>query len=286
MNFMGLLIFPFKEGGAEFPVIHGLEKPKLLHTGTCTSTSTRHVALRVCLHGGGKNKTRLHTILQPQGVGEMFLEVVVALVIREFEHRRRKRLRKIDSRTRMYLSMKASRVVLRSVRWREELLTLYVIRNSLKYGRSITLNIPKCVQFTLLVCPLRFLVISAIRRLGKVSKHTGFALELFAMNTIPAKRVIPPWDVYMENCHPAERIIPPGRPGNPSAEIFFEITFWRSLDTRLNQVNKPSDDLLTILHSPPPTGWSAIGWGQGKEHFCYLREKNKMGSYLLILFFL
>ena len=70
------------------------------------------------------------------------------------------------------------------------------------------------------------------------------------------------------------------------AEIFFGITFWRSLDTRLNWVTKPSDDLFTILYSPPPTGWSAIGWGQGREHFCYLREKKQMGSYLLTLFFL
>ena len=46
MNFMGLLIFPFKWRGAEFPVIHGLEKPKLLHTGTCKLTSTPHVTLK------------------------------------------------------------------------------------------------------------------------------------------------------------------------------------------------------------------------------------------------
>ena len=56
-----------------------------------------------------------------------FLEVVVVLAIREFEHRRprltsRERLN-INSWTHMYLSMKASRVVLRGVRLREELLT-------------------------------------------------------------------------------------------------------------------------------------------------------------------
>ena len=49
-----------------------------------------------------------------------FLEVVVALAIREFEHRRSKltswERRKINSRTRMYLFMKASRVVLRGVK--------------------------------------------------------------------------------------------------------------------------------------------------------------------------
>ena len=30
----------FQMRGAEFPVIHGLEKPKLLHIGTCMSTGT------------------------------------------------------------------------------------------------------------------------------------------------------------------------------------------------------------------------------------------------------
>ena len=36
----------FQMRRAEFPVIRGLEKPKSLHTGTCTSTSTRHVTLK------------------------------------------------------------------------------------------------------------------------------------------------------------------------------------------------------------------------------------------------
>ena len=53
-----------------------------------------------------------------------FFEVVIALAIREFEHRRPKltsrERRKINSRTRMYLFMKASRVVLRAVRLRKE----------------------------------------------------------------------------------------------------------------------------------------------------------------------
>ena len=56
-----------------------------------------------------------------------FPEVVATLAIREFEHGRlkltsRERL-KINSWTRMYLFMKASRVVLRGVRLREEPLT-------------------------------------------------------------------------------------------------------------------------------------------------------------------
>ena len=79
------------------------------------------------IKGWSKNKTRLHTILQPQGAGVRFLEVVVALAIKEFEQRRPKltsrERRKINSRTCMYLFMKASRVVLRGVRLRENPLT-------------------------------------------------------------------------------------------------------------------------------------------------------------------
>ena len=56
-----------------------------------------------------------------------FLGVVVALAIKEFEQRRPKltsrERRKINSRTHMYLFMKASRVVLRGVWFREEPLT-------------------------------------------------------------------------------------------------------------------------------------------------------------------
>ena len=70
----------------------------------------------------------------------------------------------------MYLFLKASRVVLRSVRLHDEPLTntLYGIVWETKYGRFTTLNIPKCEHFTLLVCPLRFRVISVMRRLGNV----------------------------------------------------------------------------------------------------------------------
>ena len=89
--------------------------------------------------------------------------------------------------------------------------TLYGIVWETKYGRFTTLNIPKCEHFTLLVCPLQFLVVSAMRRLRNVQsfKHTCFAFELFAMNATPARRVTPPWDVYMPNCHP-------GWPGYPT----------------------------------------------------------------------
>ena len=52
---------------------------------------------------GRKIKRGLHTILQPRGAGVRFLEVVVALVIKEFEQRRPKltsrERRKINSRT-------------------------------------------------------------------------------------------------------------------------------------------------------------------------------------------
>ena len=52
-----------------------------------------NVLFRACLQGGvgaqvtrravAENKTRLHTILQPRGTGVRFLEVVVALAIKE-----------------------------------------------------------------------------------------------------------------------------------------------------------------------------------------------------------
>ena len=65
-----------------------------------------------------------NAILQPRRAEVRFLEVAVALAIREFEQRRPKltsrERRKINSRTCMYLFMKASRVVLRGVRLREE----------------------------------------------------------------------------------------------------------------------------------------------------------------------
>ena len=56
-----------------------------------------------------------------------FLELVVALATKEFEQGRPKltsrKRRKINSRTHMYLFMKASRVVLRGVWFREKPLT-------------------------------------------------------------------------------------------------------------------------------------------------------------------
>ena len=52
--------------------------------------------------------------------------------------------------------------------------TLYGIVWETKYGRFTTLNIPKCEHFTLLVCPLRFLVISAAIRLGNVQSFNTY----------------------------------------------------------------------------------------------------------------
>ena len=56
-----------------------------------------------------------------------FLGVVIAFAIREFQHRRPKptsrERRKINSRTGMYLFMKASRVMFHCVGLREEPLT-------------------------------------------------------------------------------------------------------------------------------------------------------------------
>ena len=45
-EFYGATDISFQMRVARFPVILGLEKPKMLHTGTCASTSTRHVTLK------------------------------------------------------------------------------------------------------------------------------------------------------------------------------------------------------------------------------------------------
>ena len=70
-----------------------------------------------------KNKTRLHAILQPQGAGVEFLEVVVALAIKEFAQRRPKltsrKKRKINSRTHMNILESVTRCVMRCLVLRE-----------------------------------------------------------------------------------------------------------------------------------------------------------------------
>ena len=163
-----------------------------------------------------------------------FLEVVVALAIREFQHRRPKltsrERRKINSRTHLYLFLGKHHAFCYAVvgyarnRW---LNTLYGIVWETKYGRFTTLNIPKCEHFTLLVCPLRFLVISTLRRLRNVQNFKIYVLafELFAMNATPARRVTPPWDVYMANCHPGWQGYPtwqtrqPALAGHPTYHV-------------------------------------------------------------------
>ena len=58
--------------------------------------------------------------------------------------------------------------------------TLYGIVWETKYGRFTTLNILKCEHFTLLVCPLRFLVISAMRRPGYVRRFKTCMFHFWA----------------------------------------------------------------------------------------------------------
>ena len=66
----------FQMREAEFPVIHGLEEPKLLHTGTCTSSIScaRHVTLKsplllqlsyceLCNNDNKKSNYRLMNVL-------------------------------------------------------------------------------------------------------------------------------------------------------------------------------------------------------------------------------
>ena len=148
-----------------------------------------------------------------------FLEVVVALAVKEFEHRRpkltsRERL-KINSRTHLYLFLKASRVLLRGGgyarnRW---LNTLYGIVWETKYGRFTTLNIPKCEHFPLLMCPLRFLVISAMRRLGYVQSSKTY---MFLPWTRPQLGGLHHLETFTwQIVTPADRVILPGRPGYP-----------------------------------------------------------------------
>ena len=58
-----------------------------------------------------------YAILQPQGTGVRFLEVVVALAIKEFEQRRTKltsrKRRKINSRTHVFIHESVTRCVMR-----------------------------------------------------------------------------------------------------------------------------------------------------------------------------
>ena len=128
----------------------------------------------------------LHTILQPWGAGVRFLEVVVALAIKEFEQRHPELTSwerwKINSLTHIYLFMKVSHIVLPVLgyarkRW---LNMLYWIVWETKYGHFTMLNIPKCEHLTVLVCPLWFLVISAMRQLGNVQSFKTYMFLLLS----------------------------------------------------------------------------------------------------------
>ena len=50
----------------------------------------------------------------------------------------------------------------------------------------------------------------------KVLKHTCLAFELYAINATPARRVTPPWEVYMANCHPGLQGYPIWQTGQPA----------------------------------------------------------------------
>ena len=73
-EFYGAIDISYQIRGAEFPVIRGMEKPKLLHSGTCTSTSRRHVTLKsplllqfpyckLCDNDNRRSKYRLMNVL-------------------------------------------------------------------------------------------------------------------------------------------------------------------------------------------------------------------------------
>ena len=130
----------------------------------------------------GRKKKRLHTILQPRGADVRFLEVVFAFEIKEFEKRRPKltsRERwKINSRVHIYLFMCYAVLGYARTRW---LNTLYGIVWDTKYGRSTPLTIPKYEHFTLLVCPLRCLVISAMRELRNVRSFKTCMFRFWAL---------------------------------------------------------------------------------------------------------
>ena len=95
--------------------------------------------------------------------------------------------------------------------------TLYGIVWENKYGRFTTLNIPKCEHFTLLVCPLRFLVISAMRRLRNVQSFQSH-VSLFELFSTHFETFT--WQLVT----PADRVTLPSRPGNPSRRVTPPIT--------------------------------------------------------------
>ena len=186
--------------GPSFCHLDSLSKKEKNNTFVVLWAMIINILFRACLHGGGgpqvgevtrpavvENKTRLQAILQPRGAGVRFLEVVVALAIKELSRgvpsshlEKDERLIGIYSWKRQALCY----VVLgyASNRW---LNTLHGIVWETKYGRFTTLHFPKCEHFTLLVCLVRFLVISAMRRLGNVQ---SFKTYMFRFRTFCHER--------------------------------------------------------------------------------------------------
>ena len=84
--------------------------------------------------------------------------------------------------------------------------TLYGIVWETKYGRFITY----------VRCGFWWFLPWDGQEMYKVLKHTCFAFELFSMNVTPARRVTPPWHVYIANCHPGWQCYPTWQTGQPT----------------------------------------------------------------------
>ena len=116
---------------------------------------------------------------------------------------------------------------------------LYGIVWETKYGQFTTLNILKCEHFTRLVCPLRFLVISAVRRLGNVqSFKTHVSLLSFLPWTRPRLSGLPhletlTWQIVT----PGDRVTLPGRPGNPPGRVT-HLSCKRDQDNIINYMDR------------------------------------------------
>ena len=100
--------------------------------------------------------------------------------------------------------------------------TLYGIVWETKYGRFTTLNIPKCEHFTLLACPLLFLVISAMRRIGNVQSFKTYMFRFWAFchELRPRLGGLSHLDTFTwQTVTPAGRVTLTGRPGNPPRRV-------------------------------------------------------------------
>ena len=137
-----------------------------------------------------------------------FLEVVVALAVRDFEHRRPKlarERRKTNSRTPIHLIIDESitccvtrclvtRGTVDLMRYQEEF-EIWSIYNA-KYSKMWT--------FSLVECPLRFMVIFASTRLGNVQSFKTYVLHFWAFchERDPGLASYPTRHLYLENCQP------------------------------------------------------------------------------------